>query len=115
MNKVTRAVLKHLCKQLVKQGPEHKNNITEYFAIMRQAAQTEFTEDNKPTLDAFLKECYEGNPDVRSGNRANELLKEVEKFLSQKWDWNTGPWDEQTAKEHLKKKIAAMNENTSRT
>ena len=108
MNKVTRAVLKSICKHLVKQGSEHKNNITEYFDIMRQAAQTEFTEDNKPTLDAFLKECYEGNPDVRSGNRENELLKEVEKFLSTKWGGWSAAWDEATAKEALKKKIAAL-------
>ena len=52
-------LLRYLCKQLVKQGFDHQNFITEYFTIIVTAARKEFTEDNKPTLVAFLDECYE--------------------------------------------------------
>jgi hypothetical protein len=52
-------LLRRLCRKLVKQGYYHKTNITQYFRIMYQAAMVEFTEDNKPTLDAFLQECFD--------------------------------------------------------
>jgi hypothetical protein len=52
-------VLKYICRRLVIQGHTHKANITEYYRIMYQAAQNEFTEDNKPTLDDFLRECFD--------------------------------------------------------
>jgi len=51
-------VLKNICKRIVKQGPLHQARITAYYKIMREAAEKEFTEDNKPTLDAFLQECF---------------------------------------------------------
>lgn len=52
-------ILKANCKSLVRQGPQHKANITEYYRLMYEAAKAEFTEDNKPTLDAFLQECFD--------------------------------------------------------
>ena len=52
-------MLKAICKSLVKQGWFHKANITAFYRIMYQAAQAEFTEDNKPTLDTFLQECFD--------------------------------------------------------
>jgi hypothetical protein len=51
-------ILKNICKRIVKQGPLHQARITAYYKIMREAAEKEFTEDNKPTLDAFLQECF---------------------------------------------------------
>ena len=58
-HKFRQRLLRYLCKHLVKQGFDHKNFITEYFTIVVTAARKEFTEDNKPTLVAFLDECYE--------------------------------------------------------
>lgn len=52
-------VLRSICHRLVKQGPLHQVRITEYFRIMLDAAQAEFTEDNIPTLEAFLRECQD--------------------------------------------------------
>lgn len=51
-------ILKNICKRIVKQGYLHQARITAYYKIMREAAEKEFTEDNKPTLDAFLQECF---------------------------------------------------------
>jgi len=58
-HKFRQKLLRYLCKGLVEQGWCHKQFITEYFALMVTAARKEFTEDNKPTLVAFLDECYE--------------------------------------------------------
>lgn len=58
MNWLTKYLLNRICKQLVEQGPEHQYRITEYYKIMWNAANTEFTEDNDPSLKAFLKECH---------------------------------------------------------
>ena len=59
MNSFYRYVLQWICKRLVIQGYEHKQNIVEYYKIMQEAAENEFTEDNRPTLDGFLNECHE--------------------------------------------------------
>ena len=59
MKRLTKFILCRICKKLVIQGPWHKSNIIEYYKIMRDAAENEFTEDNKPTLDSFLTECHQ--------------------------------------------------------
>ncbi len=59
MKPLYKLVLQHICKHLVKQGYTTNKDITEYYRIIRMAAQEEFTEDNKPTLDAYLLECFQ--------------------------------------------------------
>ena len=58
MTRSERKALKRIAKRLVTQGPDHKNNICEYYNIMAKAAAEEFTEDNRPTLNAFLRRCF---------------------------------------------------------
>lgn len=59
LDRLVSLILRKLCGKLVVQGHCHKAYITEYYRIMREAAEREFTEDNKPTLDAFLQECFD--------------------------------------------------------
>lgn len=56
---IVRLLLRWICRKLVIQGPAHRANIIAYYRIMREAAEQEFSEDNKPTLDAFLRECHD--------------------------------------------------------
>lgn len=56
---ISKYILEILAERLVIQGPWHTERITEYFTILIQAARNEFTEDNKPTLEYFLKECFD--------------------------------------------------------
>ncbi len=58
LDKKDRRALQTICQKLVKQGHLHKARITAYYKIMREAAEKEFKEDNKPTLEAFLQECF---------------------------------------------------------
>jgi hypothetical protein len=58
MTRFTRWLLTIICRRLVVQGPDHKDNIIEYYRIMRDAASDEFREDNEPTLYSFLSECF---------------------------------------------------------
>lgn len=68
INRLVRLLLRWICRKLVKQGPLHKSRIVAYYRIMREAAECEFTEDNKPTLDAFLEECHsEANCSCEAG------------------------------------------------
>ena len=53
-----RKKLKKIAKRIVIQSYRHTDNITEYYAIMVQAAREEFSEDNDITLDDFLGECF---------------------------------------------------------
>ena len=72
---LVRWLLRRICRKLVVQGPEHAGRITEYYRIMRAAAEAEFTEDNDPTLTAFLRECWDtANTKVEFSERseANE-------------------------------------------
>ena len=55
---LVRWLLRRICRKLVEQGPEHAVRIREYYRILREAAEAEFTEDNAPTMTAFLRECW---------------------------------------------------------
>ena len=58
LDRLVRLLLRWICRNLVKQGSLHRPRIIAYYRIMREAAEFEFTEDNQPTLDAFLGECH---------------------------------------------------------
>jgi hypothetical protein len=52
-------LLKRIIQRIARQGPDHLNNITGVYRIVQNACQEEFTEDNRFTIDAMLKDCYE--------------------------------------------------------
>lgn len=52
-------ILHWIAKNIVRQSHNHKKNIIDYYRVIADAARDEFTEDNKLTLDDFLKECHE--------------------------------------------------------
>ena len=58
MTKLERWLLKQVAKRLCTQGYDHKHNIIDYYSIMANAAKAEFTEDTRPTLNAFLRSCF---------------------------------------------------------
>jgi hypothetical protein len=51
-------ILKRIFKKQVTQGG-HFNNIQELYTMIRDAAAEEFTEDNQPTIDAFLQDAFD--------------------------------------------------------
>ena len=53
-----RFLLRRICRMLVVQGA-HRERIIAYYRIMHEAAAAEFREDNQPTLNSFLSECYQ--------------------------------------------------------
>jgi hypothetical protein len=59
MTKIQRWFLRRLLRQEVVQGPDHARRISELYGLIREAAENEFTEDNAPTMDAFLSECFQ--------------------------------------------------------
>ena len=59
MNKVEQWFLKRVIKREVTQGFHHAQNITNLYSMIINAARNEFTEDNKPTLDAFLQDRHQ--------------------------------------------------------
>ena len=59
MNKLETWFFKRILKQEVRQDYDHDVRITKMYQMIRDAARAEFTEDNEPTLDAFLRECFE--------------------------------------------------------
>ena len=50
---------KYLAAKAVKQGYDHPERITEHLKVLVVASRREFYEDNKPTLDRFLQECFD--------------------------------------------------------
>jgi len=59
ISKIKSWILSKICDRLVEQGPNHKGLITQYYKIMAKEARKEFREDNKLSLDSFLRECFE--------------------------------------------------------
>lgn len=49
--------LKRIIKDVVRQGYQ-KRKIVEFYGLVISASRDEYTEDNKPTLDAFLDDCH---------------------------------------------------------
>lgn len=59
MSKLHTWLLTYITKRAVIQGPDHCCNIVKLYIIIAAAVKDEFYEDNQPTLEAFLKSCYE--------------------------------------------------------
>lgn len=59
MTKFERWILKRIFKKQVQQGYDHDKRITELYRMIRNAAAAEFTEDNQPTMDAYLQDWFE--------------------------------------------------------
>lgn len=57
--RIQKWLLKKIAGNIVIQSQHHKRNITEFYSILVEAARKEFREDNKITLDDFLKECHQ--------------------------------------------------------
>lgn len=53
-------IFKRILRQQVRQGP-HKENITELYRYIREAAEKEFYEDNLVTLNSSLTEYFENS------------------------------------------------------
>jgi len=51
--------LKRVFAREVQQGPDHPRRIADLYGMIREAAENEFTEDNKPSRDAYLREWFE--------------------------------------------------------
>lgn len=58
MFKSLQTTLRRIAKLTVIQG-NHRQRIIGFYGILIKAAREEFTEDNKATLDDFLRECHE--------------------------------------------------------
>jgi len=53
--------LRKIFAKAVVQGLSHKANIRQIFRLVNEAAIDEFTEDNTPTLDSYLREQFEAS------------------------------------------------------
>lgn len=59
LNRFERWMLKGILQKIVRQECRHQQNITELYTAIYQEARHTFYEDNRPTLDSFLDECYQ--------------------------------------------------------
>ena len=59
MNQFEKWLVNNIIKREVVQGHNHARNIEELYLMIRVACEAEFTEDNVPTMDAFLLERFE--------------------------------------------------------
>lgn len=57
MNKFEQWIIKRIIKKEVRQG-NHENQIVNLYQLIYNATEKEFTEDNIPTINQFLAECF---------------------------------------------------------
>jgi uridine kinase len=57
LNRFEKWMLRRIARKTVTQG-HHQYKMVDYYKALIYAARKQFTEDNKPTLDAFLNECH---------------------------------------------------------
>lgn len=48
-----------IVREAVIQSREHENNICDMYQVIADETKRQFTEDNIPTLTAFLDDCYD--------------------------------------------------------
>lgn len=60
-------LMRHL-KKIVRQSCYHQLRIIDHMEMLVFAFREEFTEDNKPSQDAFLRECLE----IALGNKESK-------------------------------------------
>lgn len=58
MNWLQFSIAYWLLGKLVRQGP-HRYRLVELFLLLRIRAREEFNEDSEPSLNAFLRECFD--------------------------------------------------------
>ena len=59
MSRFEKWILKGIFAKAVIQGPDHTHNITKLYSMIREACDEKFREDNSPTIDHFLLECFD--------------------------------------------------------
>lgn len=72
MVSITEKLTKNYIRDTVSQGG-HEDRIIALYKMIYEAAKKEFSEDNKPTLDLFLRECFESS--MKQTMTREELLK----------------------------------------
>ena len=63
MNKFEMWMLRRILGKIVMQGGQ-KKKITRLYGLILEAAKSEYYEDNKPTLRAFMEECHNDAADM---------------------------------------------------
>lgn len=58
MNRIKRWLLKRLIAEQVIQGWDHDERIEGLFCLIQEAALNEFTEDNLPTINSYLRDRF---------------------------------------------------------
>ena len=58
MTTLYRLVLTYIVGKLVIQGPNHSNNIAEYYQLIHTAAKREFSEDSPEQLNNYLLQRF---------------------------------------------------------
>ena len=88
-SKITRfqkKILSWIAKKIVTQGFYHQSNIVDYFSIIKSAAENEFTEDNQPTLNGFLDDCYNKAMGYNDTNQHIDRVKYLEFLIKSALD-----------------------------
>jgi len=58
MSKLQTWILRKIFADLFIQGPNHHINVARVYQLAREVWREEFTEDNRPTTDAMLREAF---------------------------------------------------------
>lgn len=87
MNTFARWLFKRLVAREVIQGYDHARNIEYLYAMIREKCEEEFTEDNAPTMDSFLRERFEATQTASAlvADAGPPLAPLLQKFV----DWNS--------------------------
>ena len=56
--KIVLRIIKWYLSFKVRQGPHHRDNIVMLYALIVEATENEFTDDNKPTINKLLLDCH---------------------------------------------------------
>ena len=72
--------MRRVFKREVRQGCDHTRRIAELYAMIREACNNEFTEDNSPTLDAYLQDVF----NLTQAGKIKQAIRENIAYLAER-------------------------------
>ena len=96
MNKLEHWFMKRIISKMVIQSPHHDARISYLYEMIYEACRKEFYEDNTPTLEAFLQECFDYAKPVPEAEQTERYIDNAKGMLQAHEEWlKNGPkWRE---------------------
>jgi hypothetical protein len=80
-------MIKNIISKMVRQDYHHSDRISYLYEMIYDACRREFYEDNTPTLEAFLQECFDDAKPVPEAEQTKSDIENAEGMQQEYEEW----------------------------